>query len=67
MGRRKVYDLPTARARDEGLTLFNATIAAGVPKMPEHNVLRRIRPEEIPSYDFCPADEEILEKLLRLA
>ena len=45
------------------LTLFNATIAEGVPQMLEHADIRWITPQEIPQYDFCPADEEILNKL----
>ena len=45
------------------LTLFNATIADGVPQMLEHNDIRWITPAEIPNYDFCPADEEILKKI----
>ena len=47
------------------LTLFNATIADGVPQLIEHNDIKWILPEEIPNYDFCPADEEILVKLLK--
>ena len=42
------------------LTLFNATIFEGVPQKLEHNDIRWITPAEIPEYDFCPADEEIL-------
>lgn len=45
------------------LTLFNAAIIEGTPKMLEHNDIRWITPEEIPQYEFCPADEEILGKL----
>ena len=45
------------------LTLFNATIAKGEPQMLEHVDLRWITPSEIPEYDFCPADVEILDKL----
>ena len=45
------------------LTLFNATIAEGVPKLNEHNDIKRITTSEIPNYTFCPADEEILEEL----
>ena len=48
------------------LTLFNATIAEGIPKKLEHNDIRWITPEEIPNYGFCPADEEILKKLRTL-
>ena len=45
------------------LTLFHATIAAGVPKKLEHNDIRWITPREIPNYEFCPADVEILSKI----
>ena len=45
------------------LTLFNATIAEGVPQKLEHNDIKWITPAEISNYDFCPADEEILEKI----
>ena len=47
------------------LTLFNAIIAEGVPQKLEHNDIKWITPTEIPNYDFCPADEEILEKLIK--
>ena len=46
------------------LTLFNATIAEGVPQKLEHNDVRWITVDQIPSYDFCPADEEILKRLM---
>ena len=46
------------------LTLFNATIAEGVPQKLEHNDIQWITPSEISNYEFCPADEEILEKLI---
>ena len=45
------------------LTLYHASIAEGTPKLLEHSDLRWITPAEIPLYDFCPADTEILEKL----
>ena len=45
------------------LTLFNATIAEGEPQKLEHNDIRWITPSEIPNYDFCPADEEILARI----
>lgn len=48
------------------LTLFNATIAEGVPRKLEHNDIKWITPAEIPQYKFCPADKEILEKLCLL-
>ena len=37
----------------------------GEPKLLEHNDIRWITPKEIPQYDFCPADKEILERLLK--
>ena len=45
------------------LTLFNAIIADGEPQKLEHNDIRWITPSEIPSYEFYPADEEILDML----
>ena len=45
------------------LTLFNATITDGEPQKLEHNDIKWIAPSEIPNFEFCPADEEILEKL----
>ena len=45
------------------LTLFNAVIAEGEPQRLEHNDIRWITPQEIGDYAFCPADEEILEKI----
>lgn len=42
------------------LTLFHATIAEGVPQKLEHHDIQWITPAQIPDYDFCPADEEIL-------
>ena len=46
------------------LTLFNATISEGEPQKLEHNDIRWIRPKEIPAYEFCPADEEILARII---
>lgn len=45
------------------LTLFNAAIAEGVPKKLEHNDIRWIAMEETPQYEFCPADEGILQRI----
>ena len=46
------------------LTLFNAAIAEGTPQKLEHNDIQWITPAEIPGYDFCPADEEILKRII---
>lgn len=48
------------------LTLFNATIAEGVPQKLEHNDIQWITPNEILQYDFCPADEEILKRIIEV-
>ena len=45
------------------LTLYDAVIAEGIPQMLEHNDIQWITVEQIPDYDFCPADKEILERL----
>ena len=46
------------------LTLFNCTILRGQPQLLEHNAMEWITPAEIPDYNFCPADEEILKKII---
>ena len=48
------------------LTLFYASIENGTPKLLEHNDIRWVAPEEIDRYEFCPADEPILERLKTL-
>ena len=48
------------------LTLFNATISEEEPQKLEHNDIQWISPSEIPNYEFCPADEAILEKIIQL-
>ena len=47
------------------LTLFSAVIAAGTPQLLEHNDIRWITPAEIGNYDFCPADETILQEIIK--
>ena len=48
-----VHEYPDLTVR---LTLFQAVIAEGVPQMLEHNDIRWITVDEIPDYEFCPAD-----------
>ena len=45
------------------LSLFHATISEGIPQKLEHVDIQWITPAEIPRYDFCPADVEILTKI----
>lgn len=52
-----VHEYPDILIR---LTLFHCTIAAGTPKLLEHEDLKWIHPSEIPNFDFCPADKDIL-------
>ena len=56
-----IHEYPDLTVR---LTLFNAAIAAGEPKLLEHNAMAWITVAEIPKYDFCPADAEILKRLM---
>jgi len=58
-----IHQYPDIRVR---LTLYNAVIASGEPQRREHADLRWITPREIPQYDFCPADTEILKRLIAL-
>lgn len=48
------------------LYLYNARISQNSPPMQmlEHVDIRWITPDEIPQYDFCPADEDILARLM---
>lgn len=55
-----VHDYPDLTVH---LTLFNAAIIEGVPQKLEHNDIKWISPSEIPNYEFCPADVEILKKI----
>lgn len=49
------------------LTLFTCTIAVGTPQKLEHNDIRWIVPDEIDRYEFCPADDCILERIKQSA
>ena len=42
------------------LTLFNVTIAEGIFQKLDHNDIKWITPAEIPDYNFCSADKELL-------
>lgn len=52
-----VHEYPDLQIR---LTLFHCAIAEGTPKLLEHNDLKWITPAQIPDFDFCPADKDIL-------
>lgn len=46
------------------LTVYECALGNEQPKMLEHTDIRFILPEEIPLYEFCPADKDILEKII---
>ena len=58
-----VHEYPDITVR---LTLFHATIAGGTPQKLEHNDIQWISPAQIPDYDFCPADDEILKRIIEV-
>lgn len=58
-----VHEYPDLKVH---LFLYHARISEGRPRKLEHEDLRWISVEEIPQYDFCPADAEVLEKLQAL-
>ena len=45
------------------LTLFEARLLRGVPRLLEHNDMKWITAGEIDDYPFCPADRVILDRL----
>lgn len=47
------------------LTLYNCTVARGVPKLKEHGDMKWVTAEEMQRYEFCPADADIIEKIKR--
>ena len=48
------------------LTLFHCSIPCGVPQKLEHNDMKWIHPSQIDSFEFCPADTDILKEIKRL-
>ena len=46
------------------LILYNAIITDGIIQLFEHNDARWLTVEEIPLYSFCPADKDILVRLM---
>ena len=59
-----IHEYPDITVR---LTLFNAVIKEGEPKLLEHNDIKWITASEIGQYAFCPADEEILRKIIEVS
>lgn len=45
------------------LILYNAEIVDGDIRLLEHNDAKWITPDEIDQYTFCPADQDILDRI----
>ncbi len=56
-----IHEYPDITIR---LTLYNASILEGTPRLLEHNDLKWIYPSQIPDFEFCPADTDILKMLM---
>lgn len=54
------YEYPDISVR---LSVYYADIVEGEPQKLEHEDIRWITTCEIPLYEFCPADKDILEKI----
>ena len=55
-----IHEYPDIHIR---LTLFHCTIAEGTPKLLEHQDMKWLLPAEINGYEFCPADQDILQRI----
>ena len=56
------HDYPDIQIR---LSLYEAVIASGELRGKEHEALCWILPREIPDYEFCPADKDIIDRIRR--
>ena len=56
------HDYPDIQIR---LSLYEAVIASGELCSKEHEALCWILPREIPDYEFCPADVDIIHRIRR--
>ena len=48
------------------LTVFHACITKGTPRLLEHQAMRWVTTKEAETMSFCPADQEIIERLKRI-
>ena len=60
--RKLTHEYPDLRVH---LSLYEARILQGPPKLLEHKAMAWVTPEEAMEYPVCPADVEILESLLK--
>ena len=59
-----IHDYPDLTVH---LILYNAVISRGEIQLFEHVDARWVSPQEIPQYEFCPADKDILARILKNA
>ena len=45
------------------IAFFDAAVSAGTLQMREHNAIRWVSVAELDGYPFCPADQQVLERL----
>ena len=55
-----IHEYPDITVR---LTLFNAVVKLGEPRLLEHNGLCWIDIDQAHKYEFCPADVELIDKI----
>ncbi len=55
-----VHSYPDLTVR---LSIYRAEIQEGVPQLLEHNDLQWVTPTDISGFAFCPADENVLERI----
>lgn len=58
-----VYEYPDMLIR---LTMFHTVIPDGFPQALEHNALRWVHPSRLSEFDFCPADQVIVNHVLEV-
>lgn len=56
-----IHEYPDISIR---LTLLSCTLPEGEPKLLEHVAMAWITPDQIPDFDFCPADRQMLDSIL---
>ncbi|MCR5809507.1 MAG: (deoxy)nucleoside triphosphate pyrophosphohydrolase [Clostridiales bacterium] len=47
------------------LTVYEAKIEEGLPRLLEHSAIAWITPADIERFGFCPADESILQRIIK--
>ena len=52
--------------RELSFVFFNAEIVNGTPKINVHDDMKWVTPDQLKSFAFCPADVEIIERLVKM-